>query len=392
MILKQGLSLDDVVLGRGTGSNDHEGNVRFRAIVKQVLRQSSAPPAINCTLNPSNKAACTKSSMAATVLSIVHERGGQFIRKASKVEILAYLGEKANSAVSNADEKMVSSSNWYVIVPRQVALEKAKQSFRHQKRILHSEQERSVVVAKELVSSRNYLAQLQSSFSAGTSTARSSDVSTESSVWNDSCRATLDASPVLQMIQIQAAAAAAAESPQQFHSKLSSQHLMKHTGCDLFSRLTNPSFFSLSSRTTNDSLAMLSSLLSGFASSSSSSSPPSLPPISACSTPIVLGLPSPLVECSTTPCRILPVGCPAASCWQQGVTSAATLPCDSLLRVLRRQQPQEQSQQEQEQAALSILLLAGVQISVGQVNIYECARDTVSREKGQRRARALDSK
>ncbi|KAG7345815.1 hypothetical protein IV203_033346 [Nitzschia inconspicua] len=61
---------------------------------------------MNCKLHPSKKAARTKSFMAATVLSIVHERGGQFVRKASKAEIVAYSGPKANSGeTTTADEK-----------------------------------------------------------------------------------------------------------------------------------------------------------------------------------------------------------------------------------------------------------------------------------------------
>ncbi|KAG7345800.1 hypothetical protein IV203_033331 [Nitzschia inconspicua] len=273
MMLKEGLSIDDVLLGRGTGSNDHDGNVRFRAIVKQVLRQSLAPSGIK--RNFSNT---TKSSMAATVLSIVHERGGQFVRKASKVEIVAYLGEKANQAMSTVDEKMVSSSNWYVIVPRQVALEKTKQSFRHQKRVLHSELERSARGAKELVASRGHIAQVRSS----------SGVDAGSSIWKDNCRAIFDASSVLKTIQMQAAVAA--ESPKQFHSELLSQHIMKHTGCDVLSRLTNPLLSSLSSMT-NDSLAMLRSLSSGSIAS---------PSLSASSTPTVLGLQVPVTAASSS--------------------------------------------------------------------------------------------
>ncbi|KAG7345801.1 hypothetical protein IV203_033332 [Nitzschia inconspicua] len=277
MILKEGLSVDDVLLGRGTGSNEHDGNIRFRAIVKQVLRQSLASA---IKQNPSNIPSGTKSSMAATVLSIVHDRGGQFVRKASKVEILAFLGEKANSAVSYADEKMVSSSNWYVVVPRQVALEKAKQSFRHQKRVLHSEQERSSIVAKELVASRGHIAQVRSSSvvdNAGSST------------WNDSCPFNLDASSVLKMVQLQAAAAAETKQ-QQFQSALSSQDLMKHTGCALDSRLANHFLPSLSTTRTDGSLALLKSLLSGSTASSSSVS----------SNPTVLGLNAPVSAVSST--------------------------------------------------------------------------------------------
>ncbi|KAG7369481.1 hypothetical protein IV203_027227 [Nitzschia inconspicua] len=329
MILKEGLSPEDVLLGRGTGSNDHDGNVRFRAIVKQVLRQSSAPSAINCTLNPSNKAACTKSSMAATVLSIVHERGGQFVRKASKAEIVAYFGPKANAVVTtSADEKMVSSFNWYVVVPRQVALEKAKQSFRHQKRVLHSEQERSAKVSKELaVASRTALI-------------RSSSVvnNAGSLVWNDGCRATLDASSVLQMVPMQAEE----EKEQQFHSKLLSQHLMKHTGRHLVSRLGNP-VLPPTATGTNDSLAISRTLFTGNTASSS-------PSTSSPSTPTVLGLSAPVPNVS------IPVWSTEAS--DSSLQNfASTLSTNTLLRALKQQQQQERQSQER-QVALFILMAA----------------------------------
>ncbi|KAG7369495.1 hypothetical protein IV203_027241 [Nitzschia inconspicua] len=309
MIIKEGLSIDDVLLGRGTGSNEHDGNVRFRAIVKQVLRQTLASSGIK--RNSSN---ITKSSMAATVLSIVHERGGQFVRKASKEEIVAYLGEKANQAVSPSDEKMASSSNWYVIVPRQVALEKAKQSFRHQKRVLHSEQESSARVAKELVASRSHIAQVRSS----------SGVDAGSLIWKDNCLATVDVSSVLKMNQMQAAIAA--ETPKQFHSELLSQHIMKHTGCDVLSRMTHPLLSSLS-RTTNDSFVMLRSLSSGSNAS---------PSLSASSTPTVLGLQVPVSA--------------ASSSFQD---LASLLSTNTLLDdLLRQQQPQKDN------VALSLLLAA----------------------------------
>ncbi|KAG7345816.1 hypothetical protein IV203_033347 [Nitzschia inconspicua] len=324
MILKQGLSLDDVLLGRGTGSNDHDGNVRFRAIVKQVLRQSLAPSGIK--RNFSNT---TKSLMAATVLSIVHERGGQFVRKASKVEIVAYSGPKANHAVSTAEEKMASSSNWYVVVPKHVALEKAKQSFRHQKRVLHSEQERSVKVSEELAASRSHVAQIRSC----------SGVDAGSSMWNDSCRATINASSVLQMVQMQVAE----EKEQQFHSKLLYQHLLKHTGQDLVSRFGNP-VLPPPSTGTNDSSAMLRSLFSGNTASSS-------PTTSSTSTPTVLGLSAPVPDVS------IPVWSTAAS-----ATSlqdlASTLSTNTLLRALKQQQQQQQKQSQERQVALFILLAA----------------------------------
>ncbi|KAG7369473.1 hypothetical protein IV203_027219 [Nitzschia inconspicua] len=339
MILKEGLSVDDVLLGRGTGSNDHDGNVRFRAVVRQVLRESLASSCFNqdsCI----NRAVCSKSSMAATVLSIVHGRGGKFVRKASKVEIDAYLEERVHHAASTyADEKMVSPSSWYAVVPRQVALEKAKQSFRHQKRVLRAEGEPAIKVAKEAVAATNHFGKVQNSSCAGTSA-------------SDTCLSNLNASHVLKVVQMQSGA----ESEQQMNSKSLSQYFMKHTGCSLVPRLGNP-MLPPPTTGTNDSLAMWSNLFSGNAA-------PSSPSTSSSSTPSVLGQSAPVPDVST---HLWNKASPPFSL----LDLASTLCTNALHRALKqneehhhqRQQQQQQRLQERQVALFILMAAAAVEAS-----------------------------
>jgi hypothetical protein len=159
--IKQGLSPDDVLLGRGTGSNEHEGNIRFRATVMGVLRRAMLQRKAVSDVAP-----CSKSAMATSVLSLVHQRGGQFVRKLSKAEAALYSGKKTDQAkkVKKPSTSFVVVDpgplldTLYVVVPREVALEKAKQSFRHQQRVLQLEQERSDNRAGEVEAARQYTA------------------------------------------------------------------------------------------------------------------------------------------------------------------------------------------------------------------------------------------
>jgi hypothetical protein len=109
------LTEDDVLLGRGTGSNGFKGNRRFRALAMEVLVKAKGRNT-------------TKRAMSNAVVSMVHAKGGRFLRKLSKGESkLAEKTLKDNSGYS---------SLFYTEVSRSVALEKAKQAFRHQLKVL----------------------------------------------------------------------------------------------------------------------------------------------------------------------------------------------------------------------------------------------------------------
>lgn len=109
------LGSDDVLLGRGTGPNEFEGNIRFRRLVGEVAMAT----------DPKNLLS-NKPVLARKVVDDVANRGGRFVRKLSKGEVLAL----ANVNPINKRKDL------YVEVPHAVAIEKAKQSFRHQEKIL----------------------------------------------------------------------------------------------------------------------------------------------------------------------------------------------------------------------------------------------------------------
>mmetsp|Transcript_9243 Transcript_9243/g.16148 ORF Transcript_9243/g.16148 Transcript_9243/m.16148 type:complete len:419 (-) Transcript_9243:172-1428(-) len=153
MIVKE-LSSLDVVLGRGTGPNEHEGNVDFRALVMQVLRESTEALGNRDQGNerwPTLEASASKSAMAAKVVALVHERGGQFVRKLDKQQVALYLQQQPQPQAPQA---------LYEVVPYEVAMEKAKQSFRHQKRILVETQSRTAGAANAAAAADRHIHRL----------------------------------------------------------------------------------------------------------------------------------------------------------------------------------------------------------------------------------------
>lgn len=100
----------DVLLGRGTGPNEHIGNIRFRARVRELIEQLSSKELLSGGL--------TKSRLAKQVVDQVAEKGGVFLRQVSPSP--GHGGKK--------------SEEGFVEVSRAVATDKAKQNFRHQLR------------------------------------------------------------------------------------------------------------------------------------------------------------------------------------------------------------------------------------------------------------------
>jgi hypothetical protein len=113
----QELSENDVLLGRGTGPNEHQGNIRFRALVKDILGTTDLP-------QHNGKA---KTKLASKILNAVKARNGRFLKKVSKSKTVGDL---------------------YVVVPDSVALEKTKQSFRHQVRSLQLPEQATKIQSK----------------------------------------------------------------------------------------------------------------------------------------------------------------------------------------------------------------------------------------------------
>jgi hypothetical protein len=92
------LGPNDVLLGRGTGPNEHIGNVRFRSLVRESIQRVDLS-------TPGGKSELTKK-----IVNTVKERNGKFLKR-------------VNIRKKNA-------GNIFVEVPDRVSLEKTKQSFR----------------------------------------------------------------------------------------------------------------------------------------------------------------------------------------------------------------------------------------------------------------------
>ncbi|KAG7367044.1 hypothetical protein IV203_029714 [Nitzschia inconspicua] len=104
------LNEHDVLLGRGTGPNEARGNVKFRALVQKALQ----------SMDLDQMDGQRKARIAKEILDAVKSNNGRFV--------------KATGAATAAPEKRGQCN--YVAVSDAVALEKIKQSFRHQLRIL----------------------------------------------------------------------------------------------------------------------------------------------------------------------------------------------------------------------------------------------------------------
>ena len=117
---------DDVLLGRGTGPNEFTGNIRYRRLVRQAI--SSVLP---------RDLASNKTALAQKVVDDVAKNGGRFVRKLSKGEVAALYDNLNPQSDSKAElaTHMSKRSYIYIDVDRDVAIEKTKQSFRHQTRV-----------------------------------------------------------------------------------------------------------------------------------------------------------------------------------------------------------------------------------------------------------------
>jgi hypothetical protein len=124
MFIKE-LGKNDVLLGRGTGPNEHEGNVRFRSLAAEILRSCETSSASSGTI-------LNKTMLAKKVLAATEERNGRFVRRLTRDEIASIGG----MSINNTKDQEPKNKYLYLVVPYGVALDKAKQSFRHQRRVL----------------------------------------------------------------------------------------------------------------------------------------------------------------------------------------------------------------------------------------------------------------
>ena len=97
------LGSDDVLLGRGTGPNEHQGNIRYRALVKKSLKN----------IDLSTVRGHEKTILATRILRVIKAVGGRFLKR---------LNHQSRS----------TETSKYIVIPDRVAVEKIKQGLRHQ--------------------------------------------------------------------------------------------------------------------------------------------------------------------------------------------------------------------------------------------------------------------
>lgn len=103
------LSEHDVLLGRGTGPNEARGNIKFRSYVRKAIQ----------SMNLNELDGKRKARIAKEIFDLVKSNNGRFVKVAP-----------TSSSGPNGSRRT------YVFVPDAVALDKIKQSFRHQIRVL----------------------------------------------------------------------------------------------------------------------------------------------------------------------------------------------------------------------------------------------------------------
>jgi hypothetical protein len=138
----------DILMGRGTGPNQHSGNVRFRALVYETFAKymealgismddsnsSTVPTASGTNCVPID--AITKKKLAYKVLSKIKEVKGRFLQKLTKHEAAnacsSSFPKDGSTSIAIVDNIVNEhhSNGIYVEVSDRLAIEKIKQTYR----------------------------------------------------------------------------------------------------------------------------------------------------------------------------------------------------------------------------------------------------------------------
>ena len=118
---------DDVLLGRGSGPNDHVGNIKFRDLVQERKVEY---------LSTNHRQ--TKAIIAKDIVDQVYQRGGKFLKKLGAVEsakvLPKLLAKKNDSENDHADAANSGPHDVYQIQKHTTVMEKAKQALRQNQR------------------------------------------------------------------------------------------------------------------------------------------------------------------------------------------------------------------------------------------------------------------
>jgi hypothetical protein len=128
MILVHEVGVNDVLLGRGTGPNENQGNVRFRRLLEEMVERLQYP----------KSSMISKTAVATEVLQTIKERNGRFVRKLTSEERRSVLGKLSGK------NKKGKNDDIFLVVAEKLALEKIRQSFRFQLNSTKSNHRRSI--------------------------------------------------------------------------------------------------------------------------------------------------------------------------------------------------------------------------------------------------------
>jgi hypothetical protein len=131
IVIQNDLGENDVMLGRGAGPNEHQGNVRFRETIKDLLKE------MNC--NKDHCGADHRSKLARRIVAIVKTRKGRFLRQLTRTEvrqvlkrIKAVLKREKGGSINTSAAAALANQGMYEVVPEKAAIIKARQALRFQ--------------------------------------------------------------------------------------------------------------------------------------------------------------------------------------------------------------------------------------------------------------------
>jgi hypothetical protein len=113
------LGENDVLLGRGTGPNENRGNIGFREIIKELLKEAK-----DSTVSEKK----FRFKLARRIVDIVKAKNGCFLRQLTKAEVSALQRHRTASSTT----AIRVNQDIYAVVPDKVAIVKTRQAFRFQ--------------------------------------------------------------------------------------------------------------------------------------------------------------------------------------------------------------------------------------------------------------------
>jgi hypothetical protein len=108
---------NDVLLGRGTGPNDHPGNVVFRKLIKDQFSSYGTASVRG-----------DKTKMARQAVAFIHNRNGRFLRRLDPREVSTLMVPERSQECGSSHQ---GQEVYLVIDDDRLLIQKTKQAFRH---------------------------------------------------------------------------------------------------------------------------------------------------------------------------------------------------------------------------------------------------------------------